>query len=118
MGPDNPVIIIPAGLSLSANEQRTVSVGCYNGDMAVELNQAKLSLTPSTPPTGSKYTLTPSTLVQEGIPKGGKAYWGLVIKGTGTVTPESQPEVITLTIFCEGADTPNKYIRPLTITYK
>ncbi len=105
----NNVVVSPQGLTLSANEQTTVSVGCLN--TASDSKPATLVGVAD----GNKFTATASEGPSGNVEPGSKTYWGLVIKANSDdVSTTTQPEVMSLGINCNGVTE----TRPLTITYE
>ena len=104
----NNVVVSPQGLTLSANEQTTVSVGCLN--TASDPKQARLTGATD----GAKFTATASANPTGDVESSSKTYWGLVVKAASDVSAATEPEVMSLSINCNGVTE----TRPLTITYE
>jgi hypothetical protein len=109
VGPGNIVSVSPSNLRLRSNEQKTISIGCYNDASSVKSAKLPVNLG-----NGNGYTLSKSNDPKSDLAPGSKAYWGLVIKGISGVSSKTDPEVLSLEIECAG----RTEIRPITITYE
>ena len=106
LGPSNRVVVSPSSLNLAANQQRTVSVGCYN-DASGSARTASLNSLSGT-------NIDVDQSANPSVPSGRSAFWGVVVKAKSGVTSATTPEVLTLNIDCNG----QVETRALSITYK
>ena len=104
----NPVVVAPSSLSLAANDQATVSVGCFNpADAHIATLtgvEVKAGLSTATASVGSGDTK---------VAKNGKYFWGIVIKASSYSTIPD-PVVMSLTVDCSGTPV----YKPLTIIFR
>ena len=105
----NPVVVAPSSLSLAANEQTTVSVGCFNSATAHVATltgvETKAGLSTAIASAGSdKIT----------VDTNGKYFWGIVIKAAANVDSTTAPVVMSLNVDCSG----KPVTKPLMITFR
>ena len=111
LGPNNPVIVSPGSLKLNANEQATVSVGCYNTGGSVSVpTLTGASATGLTSGTSIQSSSAPSS-----IPVGGEAFWAIAVRAGSGVGRTTNPDVRTLIVTCSAS---GPITKPLTITYE